>query len=207
LHSGRGPARQSTNPRKKAHSPRRKAHSLRMKAPAAAPRCRATGRVNGLAEVETSKQFCAVTLTQVACGHTVGQERREPLGVSTVIHMRCGCARWRTGVRRCRRAGTRYLHNDETCMFARLGTRRTSLESGYDGNRMANAMRSGRTYGMACTVPMRPGEGNTFCPPCGGARGPYARGPLGGTYRGSSHTHQTRILLSSGGEGHAKANE
>lgn len=72
LHSGRGLARQSTNPRKKAHSPRRKAHSLRMKAPAAAPRCRATGRVNGLAEVETSKQFCAVTLTQVACGHTVG---------------------------------------------------------------------------------------------------------------------------------------
>ena len=105
LHSGRGPARQSTNPRKKAHSPRRKAHSLRMKAPAAAPRCRATGRVNGLAEVETSKQFCAVTLTQMACGHTVGQERREPLGVSTVFHMRCGCARWRTGVRRCSRAG------------------------------------------------------------------------------------------------------
>ena len=120
------------------------------------------------------------------------------------VNLDHGPARKQKGVKR------RYLCNDETCMFARLGTRRTSLESGYDGNRMANAMRSERTYGMACTVPVRPGEGKTRSAPMWGRKRAICAGALSrlsGTYRGSSHTHQARILLSSGGEGRAKANE
>ena len=160
------PARQLTSTRKKAHN-------LKRKAPAAPPRCRATGRVNGLAEVETSKRSSVRfhshkwrVANTVGPGAARAAQRKH--GVPHAIWM-CSMAH------RCADAD-RLVH--DICATTRLACLRAWVRepvSGYDGNRMA--MRSERTYGMACTVPMRPGEGNTFWPHVGAQEG-HMRGAL-----------------------------